>query len=83
MKRFYAFLAKYVPDANKADGSVVYGYGEAQTLAEVLKQAGDNLTRQNIMKQAANLKDFVPDSFCRASRSTPARPTSIRSSSCR
>jgi branched-chain amino acid transport system substrate-binding protein len=61
MKKFYAFLAKYAPDANKADGSVVYGYGEAQTLAEVLKQAGDNLTRQNIMKQAANLKDFVPD----------------------
>jgi branched-chain amino acid transport system substrate-binding protein len=61
MKKFYAFLAKYAPDANKTDGSVVYGYGEAQTLAAVLKQAGDNLTRQNIMKEAANLKDFVPD----------------------
>jgi len=61
MRKFYAFLAKYAPDVDKADGSVVYGYGEAQTLAEVLKRAGNNLTRQNIMKEAANLKDFVPD----------------------
>ena len=63
MKKFYAFLAKYAPDMNKADGSVVYGYGQAQTLVQVLKQARDNLTRENIMKQAANLKDFVPDTL--------------------
>ncbi|NGX97311.1 MAG: ABC transporter substrate-binding protein [Candidatus Afipia apatlaquensis] len=63
MKKFYAFLAKYAPDMNKADGSVVYGYGQAQTLVQVLKQAGDNLTRENIMKQAASLKDFVPDTL--------------------
>jgi branched-chain amino acid transport system substrate-binding protein len=63
MKKFYAFLAKYAPDANKADGSVVYGYGQAQTMVQVLKQAGDTLTRENIMKQAANLKDFVPDTL--------------------
>jgi branched-chain amino acid transport system substrate-binding protein len=60
MKKFYAFLAKYVPDANKADGSVVFGYGQAQTMVQVLKQAGDNLTRENIMKQATSLKDFAP-----------------------
>ncbi len=63
MKKFYAFLAKYAPDMNKADGSVVYGYGQAQTVVQVLKQAGDNLTRENIMKQAANLKDFAPDTL--------------------
>jgi branched-chain amino acid transport system substrate-binding protein len=63
MKKFYAFLAKYAPDANKADGSVVYGYGQAQTVVQVLKQAGDNLTRANIMKQAASLKDFAPDTL--------------------
>ena len=63
MKKFYAFLAKYAPDANRADGSVVYGYGQAQTMVQVLKQAGDNLTRENIMKQAANLKDFTPDTL--------------------
>jgi branched-chain amino acid transport system substrate-binding protein len=63
MKKFYAFLAKYAPDANKADGSVVFGYGQAQTMVQVLKQAGDTLTRENIMKQAASLKDFTPDTL--------------------
>jgi len=63
MKKFYAFLAKYAPDANRADGSVVFGYGQAQTMVQVLKQAGDNLTRENIMKQAASLKDFTPDTL--------------------
>jgi branched-chain amino acid transport system substrate-binding protein len=63
MKKFYAFLAKYAPDANKADGSVVYGYGQAQTLVQVLKHAGNTLTRENIMKQAASLKDFTPDTL--------------------
>ncbi|SHI00926.1 ABC transporter substrate-binding protein [Bradyrhizobium erythrophlei] len=63
MKKFYAFLAKYAPDANKADGSVVFGYGQAQTMVQVLKQAGDNLTRENIMKQAASLKNFAPDTL--------------------
>jgi branched-chain amino acid transport system substrate-binding protein len=63
MKKFYAFLAKYAPDANKNDGSVVFGYGQAQTMVQVLKQAGDTLTRENIMKQAASLKDFAPDTM--------------------
>ncbi|MBN9043883.1 MAG: branched-chain amino acid ABC transporter substrate-binding protein [Rhizobiales bacterium 62-47] len=63
MKKFYAFLAKYVPEGNKADGSTVFGYGHAQTIVQVLKQAGDNLTRANIMKEAANLKNFAPDTL--------------------
>src|SRR6202140_3571335 len=63
MKKFYAFLEKYYPDANKLDGSVVYGYGAAQTMAKVLEMCGDNLTRENIMKQAASLKDFAPDTL--------------------
>src|SRR5665213_362848 len=58
MKEFYAFLAKDFPAGDRLDGSVVVGYGVAQTLVQVLKQCGDNLTRENIMKQAANLKDF-------------------------
>jgi branched-chain amino acid transport system substrate-binding protein len=61
MKKFYAFLAKYVPDANKADFFVVYGYGIAQAMAKVLQQCGDDLTRENVMRQAANLKNFTPD----------------------
>jgi branched-chain amino acid transport system substrate-binding protein len=63
MKKFLAFLEKYYPDANKLDGSVVYGYGVAQTMVKVLEMCGDNLTRENVMKQAANLKDFVPDTL--------------------
>src|SRR3979490_1302818 len=58
MKAFYDFLAKDFPEGNKLDGSVVVGYGVAQTLVQVLKQCGDNLTRENIMKQAASLKNF-------------------------
>jgi branched-chain amino acid transport system substrate-binding protein len=63
MKKFFAFLEKYYPEANKLDGSVVYGYGVAQTLVKVLEMCGDNLTRENVMKQAASLKDFTPDTL--------------------
>jgi branched-chain amino acid transport system substrate-binding protein len=63
MKKFYAFLEKYFPEGNKLDGSVVYGYGAAQTMAKVLEMCGDNLTRENVMKQAASLKDFAPDTL--------------------
>jgi len=58
MKTFLAFLAKDFPDGNKLDGNVVVGYGVAQTLVKVLQMCGDNLTRENVMKQAASLKDF-------------------------
>jgi ABC-type branched-subunit amino acid transport system substrate-binding protein len=58
MKEFYAFMAKDFPEGDKLDGGTVVGYGVAQTLVQVLKQCGDELTRANVMKQAANLKDF-------------------------
>jgi len=58
MKEFLAFLAKDFPEGNKLDASVVVGYGVSQTLVKVLQMCGDNLTRENIMKQAASLKDF-------------------------
>ena len=63
MKKFYAFLEKYYPEANKLDGSVIYGYGVAQTMVKVLEMCGDDLTRANVMKQAASLKDFAPDTL--------------------
>jgi branched-chain amino acid transport system substrate-binding protein len=63
MKKFFAFLDKYYPDGDKRDGSLVFGYGVAQTLAKVLEMCGDNLTRENVMKQAASLKDFAPDTL--------------------
>jgi branched-chain amino acid transport system substrate-binding protein len=58
MKEFYAFMAKDFPEGDKLDGGTVVGFGVAQTLVQVLKQCGDNLTRENVMKQAASLKDF-------------------------
>jgi len=63
MKKFFAFLEKYYPEGNRLDGSVVYGYGAAQTMVKVLEMCGDNLTRENVMKQAASLKDFAPDTL--------------------
>ncbi|HTC98239.1 MAG TPA: ABC transporter substrate-binding protein [Bradyrhizobium sp.] len=63
MKKFMAFQAKYMPDANIADANLVYGFAAAQTMVQVLKQCGDNLTRENVMKQAASLKDFAPDTL--------------------
>jgi branched-chain amino acid transport system substrate-binding protein len=63
MKKFMAFVDKYMPGANISDTNLVYGYAAAQTMAQVLKQSGDNLTRENVMKQAASLKDFVPDTI--------------------
>ena len=58
MKTFDAFLAKYFPEGNREDGSVIVGYGVAQTMVHVLKACGDNLTRENVMKQAASIKDL-------------------------
>ena len=59
IKGWNAFLDKYYPEANRADANVIYGYAVAQTMAHVLKQCGDNLTRENVMKQAASLHDFT------------------------
>jgi branched-chain amino acid transport system substrate-binding protein len=59
IKAWNAFLDKYYPEANRADANVIYGYAVAQTIVYVLKQSGNNLTRENIMKQAASLKDFT------------------------
>ena len=58
-KEWVAFMDKYLPGADKSDGGYVAGYSLAGTTAQVLKQCGDELTRENIMKQAANLHDFT------------------------
>jgi branched-chain amino acid transport system substrate-binding protein len=55
-KEWLAFMDKYFPDGDKTSSFTAYGYTVAQTLHQVLKQAGDNLTRENVMKQAASLK---------------------------
>jgi len=53
-----AFMDKYFPDGDKTSTFSVYGYLTAQTMVQVLRQCGDELTRENIMRQAANLKDL-------------------------
>ncbi|MCK1421458.1 ABC transporter substrate-binding protein [Bradyrhizobium sp. 180] len=58
MKAFLDFMTKYFPEGDKTDGGTIVGYGVAQTLVQVLKNCGDELTRANVMKQAASLKDF-------------------------
>ncbi|WBL78280.1 ABC transporter substrate-binding protein [Bradyrhizobium xenonodulans] len=63
MKKFYNFLAQYDPKASKLDAGVVFGYAAAQTMVKVLQMCGDELTHENVMKQAASLKDFEPDTL--------------------
>ena len=61
IKKFDEFLSKYFPEGNRIDSFVMYGYNVAQTMVITLKQAGDNLTRENVMKEAANLKNVELD----------------------
>jgi branched-chain amino acid transport system substrate-binding protein len=57
-KEWLAFMDKYYPDGDKTSIGAVGAYLLAQTQVQVLKQCGDNLTRENVMKQAANLKNL-------------------------
>jgi len=61
IKAWLAFMDKYFPDGDKTNNNNVYGYATAQTMVQVLKQCGDDLTRENVMKQAASLKDFTSE----------------------
>ena len=60
MMDWLAFMKKYLPDRSTLDVNDLYGYSVAQTMEQVLKQAGDNLTHDNIMRQAANLNFALP-----------------------
>ena len=53
-----AFMKKYYPEGNLEDQSNAYGYNVAILMTQVLKQCGNDFSRENIMKQAANIKDF-------------------------
>jgi branched-chain amino acid transport system substrate-binding protein len=57
-KEYAAFIAKYMSPNDLIDSNAVYGFGAAATLIQVLKQCGNDLSRDNVMKQAANLKDL-------------------------
>ena len=58
MKEWRAFMQKHYPEGNLQDPFNVYGYTVAQTLVHVLKQCGKDLSRENIMRQAASIKDL-------------------------
>jgi ABC-type branched-subunit amino acid transport system substrate-binding protein len=58
INNFDVFLAKYFPEGNREDLNLMTGYNVAQTLVHVLKECGDDLTRANIMKQAASIKSL-------------------------
>ena len=83
MQRYLDFMQKYYPDGDKASSLNVYGYITAQLLVQVLKQCGDELTRENVLKQATSLHNVELDSCCREFRSRPRRPTTASTSSCR
>ncbi|MBV9565181.1 MAG: ABC transporter substrate-binding protein [Bradyrhizobium sp.] len=61
MKRYKAFMAKYAPGEDANSGIATYGYSTAALLIQILKQCGDELTRENLMKQATNIKGYVAD----------------------
>jgi ABC-type branched-subunit amino acid transport system substrate-binding protein len=61
MKRYFDFMTKYFPEGDKNSSFNTYGYSTAQLMVHVLKQCGDDLTRENVMKQATNLKNVQLD----------------------
>jgi ABC-type branched-subunit amino acid transport system substrate-binding protein len=61
MKRWVAFMDAYYPTGDRKNLFTVYGYSAAELLVQVLRQCGDDLSRENIMRQAANLKDVKLD----------------------
>jgi ABC-type branched-subunit amino acid transport system substrate-binding protein len=61
MKRYFDFMAKYYPEGDKNSNFNTYGYSTTQLLVHVLKQCGDDLTRENVLKQATNLKNVQLD----------------------
>lgn len=61
MKTFHAFVDKYIPEGKPMESTVLSGYSIAQTMEVVLRQCGDDLSHENVMKQAASLKDVKLD----------------------
>jgi len=61
MKKYFDFMAKYYPDGDKTSNFNTYGYGTAQLMVHVLRQCGDDLTRENVLWQATNLKNVQLD----------------------
>jgi len=58
LKPFFEWMKKYLPDGKLEDSLNLAGWAYGHTLEQVLRQCGDDLTRENIMRQAANLKGY-------------------------
>jgi branched-chain amino acid transport system substrate-binding protein len=58
MKEYLAFMKQYLPDGNPSETYYVFGYATAQTFVHVLAKCGNDPTRENLMKQATNIKDL-------------------------
>jgi ABC-type branched-subunit amino acid transport system substrate-binding protein len=59
LKAYFAFMDKYYPEGDKLNTVNTYGYSTAELLVQILRQCGDDLTRENIMRQATGLKNFT------------------------
>jgi ABC-type branched-subunit amino acid transport system substrate-binding protein len=59
LKAYFAFMDKYYPEGDKLNTVNTYGYSTSELLVHILRQCGDDLTRENVMRQATNLKNFV------------------------
>ena len=82
MNEWRDFMTKRMPGADQTDGGYIAAYGLCKTMLQVLQQANGDFSRANIMKQVTSLHDVENPVCCRASSSTPARPTTIRSRRC-
>ena len=58
MRGWQEFMASHMPGADRSDASYVYAYGVSKTLLQVLKQCGEDVSRENVMRQAANLHEL-------------------------
>lgn len=58
MRAYLDWAKRYLPDADPKEGAIAFGYANAHTLLQVLRQCGNDLSRENVMRQAANLRNF-------------------------
>jgi branched-chain amino acid transport system substrate-binding protein len=63
IKNWLSFMDKYYPNGDKGSSAALYGFAAAETLVQVLKQCGNDLSRENVMRQAASLRDQEPSAF--------------------
>ncbi|MEA2920547.1 MAG: branched-chain amino acid transport system substrate-binding protein [Bradyrhizobium sp.] len=77
IKAYFAFMDKYYPEGDKLNTVNSYGYGTAELLVRILRQCGDDLTRENVMRQATSLKNVV-GSLALPGMSVNTSPTDYR-----